>query len=101
MVYDKPIIIQQCDEETEQWSDLFHLHARVNRTAEKENFSSGASRDTVTMTFEVQYFSGLKLVVYNTQAHRVVYDEHIFNIINCDDYMERHSKLKITGELYV
>ena len=30
--FDKPITIQKLDEETEKWTDLFKLHAKVNKS---------------------------------------------------------------------
>ena len=46
MVYDKPIIIQKINEDTEDWEDLFDkpLHARVNKSGGSEYLNAGANQ---------------------------------------------------------
>ena len=43
MTFDKPIIIQKIDDVTEQWSNLWSLHARVNKTTGSEFVEEGRS----------------------------------------------------------
>lgn len=40
MAYDKPIVIQRIDEGTELWSDIYRLHARVNKSNGSEYLSA-------------------------------------------------------------
>lgn len=43
--FDKPITIQKIDKSTEKWSDVFHLHARVNKAkADNQYLTAGATR---------------------------------------------------------
>lgn len=100
MVFDKPITIQIVDEETEDWSDLWNLHARINKSGGGEETSSGSSRSTATLTFEVRYFKALKQIFLQTEIYRIVYDNDIYNIVDYDDFMENHKTVKITGEYY-
>lgn len=96
-----PLTIQQLNEETEDWSDLLHLHAlKVNRTGGGESSAAGAGQYHPRLTFELRYCAELEQVRYATQLYRIIYRGHTFNIIDFDDFMEQHLNLKLVGEAY-
>lgn len=100
MRYDKLITIQQQDPETEQWADLWHLHARVNKTGGGQTMNAGADQYKATLTFELRYFAALEAMKYNPQPYRIVYRGHTFKLVDFDDYMEQHRNVKLVGEAY-
>lgn len=100
MTYDKPIIIQKIDEDTEVWSDLWSLHARINKTTGSEFVEAGANRSQSTKTFEVRYFDGIADVDYNRGLYRILYRGHTFNIVDYDDFMESHIVVKLKAVSY-
>ena len=100
MVFDKPIIIEQCDENTEKWNAFAKIHARVNKTGGSEFLNAGAERYQNTVTFEMRYVKKLEKIRLNTQLFRLFYRGNRYNIINYDDYMEKHRTIKLIGESY-
>lgn len=100
MTYDKPITIQTIDEVTETWTDLWSLHARVNKTTGSEFVEGGAIQSQATKTFELRYFTGLENVDYNRGLYRIIYRGQTFNIVDYDDYMESHQVVKIKAVSY-
>lgn len=100
MTYDKPIIIQLQDPDTEEWADKWKLHARVNKTGGGQTQTAGAGQYQATLTFEVRYFKALEELRYNPQPFRVVYRGHSFKLVDYDDYMEQHRTVKLMGEAY-
>lgn len=100
MRYDKPIIIQKQDPETEQWADLWRLHARVNKTGGGQTQNAGADQYKATLTFELRFFSALEAMKYNPQPYRIVYRGHTFKLVDFDDFMEQHRNVKLVGEAY-
>lgn len=100
MTYDKPIIVQQQDPETEAWADLWSLHARVNKSGGGQTLNAGADQYRATLTFEVRYFKALEELRYNPQPFRVIYRGHTFKLVDYDDYMEQHRTVKLVGEAY-
>lgn len=100
MTYDKPITIQKIDEDTELWSDLWDLHARVNKTTGSEYVEAGANRSQSTKTFELRYFNGLEAIDYNRGLYRIKYRGYTYNILDYDDYMETHINVKIKAVSY-
>lgn len=100
MTYDKPIIIQKIDEATEEWADLWRLHARINKSTGTEFMEAGANQSRATKTFEMRYFPELSDVDYNRGLYRIVYRDVIFNIVDYDDYLERHQTVRIKAESY-
>ena len=53
MAYDKPITIQVQDENTEQWADSLHLHAKVNKTGGSQALNAGADQYRASLTFDI------------------------------------------------
>ena len=100
MTYDKPITVQQQDPETEEWADLWQLHARVNKTGGGQTQSAVADQYKATLNFEVRYFADLEYLRYNPQPYRILYRGHCFKLADYDDYMEQHQTIKLVGEAY-
>lgn len=100
MTFDKPIIVQQQDPDSEAWTDLWRLHARVNKTGGGQSLNAGADQYRATLTFEVRYFSKLDELRYNPQLYRIVYRGHTFKLADFDDYQEQHRTVKLVGEAY-
>lgn len=100
-VYDKPITIQQIDESTETWSDLYSLHAYINKTSrDNEYLNAGAIQDKRNLTFEVRYFAALEDLVSSLQCYRIVYQGKAYNIVDFDDYKLQHRTVKLVGVSY-
>ena len=96
-----PVTIQTMDMETEEWTDLLHLHAlQVNKSGAGENFNAGAEQYHPRLTFDLRWCQALEAVAYATQTHRIVYRGRTFNIVDYDDYMEQHLTVRLTGEAY-
>lgn len=96
-----PVTIQTMDQETEEWTDLLHLHAlQVNKASAGENFNAGADQYHPRLTFDLRWCQALEAVAYATQTHRIVYRGRTFNIVDYDDYMEQHLTVRLTGEAY-
>ena len=100
MTFDRPIVIQTIDQETEQWSNLWPLHARSNKTTGSEYVEAGADRSQSTKTFEVRYFAGIEDIDFNRGLYRIIYRGHTFNIVDYDDYMESHQVVKLKAVSY-
>lgn len=100
MTFDRPITIQKIDQDTEVWSDLWPLHARVNKTTGSEFVEAGANISQSTKTFELRYFRALGDVDVNRGLYRILYRGHTYNIVDYDDYMESHQVVKIKAVSY-
>ena len=78
-IYDKPIIVQKIDEDTEKWKSIYTLHANVNKTRQGEEYlSAGAIQSKNKLTFEVRYFKKIEDIELNTQLYRI-----LFNFVIC------------------
>lgn len=99
-VYDKPVVIQEIDEATETWTDKWSLHARINKSSGSEFVEAGANQSQATKVFEFRYFQALEDVDYNRGLYRILYRGHTFNIVDYDDYMERHETVRIKAVSY-
>ena len=100
MTFDKPIVIQKIDQDTETWSDLWPLHARINKTTGTEFVEAGADRSQSTKTFELRYFTDLEDVDFNRGLYRIMYRDHTYNIVDYDDYMEKHQTVRLKAVSY-
>ncbi len=99
-MYNKPIIIQVQDPETEEWTDKFLLHASVNKTGGGANFSAGTDQHNASLTFKLRYVKALEDIAYNTQPYRILYRGRSFKVVDYDDFMEQHREVKLVGEYY-
>lgn len=96
-----PFTIQVQNPDTEEWSDLLHLHAKkVNKAGAGESFAAGAEQYHPRLTFTVAWCKALEDVAYNTQLHRIVYRGHNYDIQDYDDYMEQHIDVNLVGVAY-
>lgn len=96
-----PVTIQKMDPETEEWSDLLKLHAiQVNRAGGGEAFSTGREQFRLRLTFDFRWSKALESLRWDIANHRLVYQDHTFNVEDYDDYMEQHRKIRLTGEAY-
>lgn len=100
MVYDKPIIIQKIDEITELWTDLYTLHAKINKSNGSEYLNAGAIQSKSNLVFEVRYFKDLEDINYNRGLYRIKYRDRAFNITDYDDFQEQHKSVKLLGVSY-
>ena len=99
-MYDKPIIVQLQDAETEAYADRWSLHAQVNKTGGGTSTNAGADQYNATLTFKLRYFRELEDLRYHPQRYRIVYRGHFFKIADYDDFMEEHREVKLVGSLY-
>ena len=100
MVYDKPIIIQTRDEETEKWIDKFKLHAKVNKSGGSEYLNAGAVQSRSNRVFEVRYFPEIEDIDDSRDMYRILYRDRTYNIEDYDDFQEQHKTVKLLGVSY-
>ena len=100
MTYDKPIVIQRLNEDSEAWEDLYTLHARVNKSSGSEYLNAGASQSRSTLVFETRYFKDMESIDDSRDLYRIVYRGRLFNITDYDDYQEQHKTVKLLGVSY-
>lgn len=96
-----PLTIQRMDPDTEEWTDLQKFHAiQVNRSGGSEAYSAGREQFRPRLTFDLRWCKALEALRWDTQNHRIIYQGQQFNIVDYDDYMERHLTVRLTGEAY-
>ena len=99
--YDRPITIQKLDQKAKAWTDLFTVHASINKAkSDDEYLSAGAVQAKKSLTFEVRYFSALEDISLNLQSYRIVFNGVPYNIKDYDDFMLKHKTVKILGVSY-
>lgn len=99
--FDRPITIQKVNEKTEEWEDVFKLHARINKTkSDSEYLNAGAIQGKKYLTFEVRYFVDLEDISLNTQMYRILYLNVPYDVKDYDDFMLEHKTVKLLGESY-
>ena len=96
----KMICIQRQDPDTEVWSDVARLHARVNKTGGGQSFDAGADQHPYVLDFDIRYGPTAAKLVYAPHLYRVLYAGHTFKVVDTDDYMEGHQYLRIRGRMY-
>lgn len=100
-LFDRPITIQKIDAVTEAWTDVFKVHAAINKTrADNEYLKAGAIQGKQSLTFEVRYFSDLEDISLNLQGYQIIYRGVPFNIEAYDDYQLLHKSVKLAGVSY-
>lgn len=97
MVYNRPILIQKLNEDTEEWSDFLRLRSFINKSKGSEYLSSGAIQSSQELVFQVRYCKPLKDISLNTQLYRVIFEGVIYDIEDYDDYMLKHRTVKLLG----
>lgn len=99
-MYDKPIIVQVQDPDTEEWTDKLRLHATVNKTGGGTGFNAGAAQYNASLTFKLRYVKALENLAFTPQPYRILYRGRAFKVVDYDDFMEQHREIKLVGELY-
>ena len=100
-IYDRPIIIQKVNEDTEQWEDVFKVHASINKAkSDDEYLNGGAIQGKRNLTFEVRYFAALEDISLNIQSYRILYKGVPYDVKDYDDYKLAHKSVKILGVSY-
>lgn len=100
-VFDRPIVIQQIDASTEEWKDVYLVHASVNKSkGDDEYLSGGAIQGKRNLVFEVRYFAALEDIALNIQSYRILFQGVPYDIKDFDDFMLRHKTVKILGVSY-
>lgn len=100
-IYDRPIIIQKIDDITEDWVDVYKVHAYINKARTDDKYlDAGAIQGKKHLTFEVRYFKALEDISLNIQRYRVVYQDIPYSITDYDDFMLKHKTVKILGVSY-
>ena len=99
--FDRPITIQKMNGRTEEWEDVFKVHACINKAkSDDEYLSGGGIQAKRNLTFEVRYFAALEDISLNIQSYRIVYQGVPYDIKDYDDYMLRHKTVKILAVSY-
>lgn len=100
-LYDRPITIQKIDEVTEQWADIYKVHACINKSSNDTEFlNAGAIQEKRNLTFEVRYFKNLEDIALNLQCYRIIFQGVPYDIKDYDDYMLKHNSVKLLGVSY-
>jgi SPP1 family predicted phage head-tail adaptor len=100
-LFDRPIIIQKINELTEDWDDVYKVHASINKAkSNSEYLSAGAIQGKINLVFEVRFFKNLEDISSDMQSYRIVYDGTPYNITDYDDYKLLHKTVKILGVSY-
>ena len=100
-VFDRSIIIQQINEITEDWEDVYTVHACINKaTSDNEYLNAGAIQGKKNLTFEVRYFAGLEDISLNLQCYRILFQNVPYDIKDYDDFMLQHKTVKLLGVSY-
>ena len=100
-VYDRPITIQRINDTTEQWENVYAVHAYINKSkADDEYLNAGAIQAKRSLVFEVRYFAALENIANNIQLYRIVYNDIPYNIKDFDDFQLKHRTVKLLGVSY-
>lgn len=99
--FDRPIVIQERDEITEQWTNKFKVHAFINKAkTDDEYLNGGAIQGKSNLVFEVRYFKRLEDIALNIQNYRIVYMGIPYDVKDYDDFNLLHKTVKILGVSY-
>ena len=100
-LFDRPITIQKINEVTEDWEDVFKVHASINKAkSDDEYLNGGAIQGKRNLTFEVRYFAALEDISLNIQSYRILYKGVPYDVKDYDDYKLAHKSVKILGVSY-
>lgn len=104
MAYTIPIRIEKRDEATEKWVVYMPtIHSKINKNTKgvgNEALSAGAIQIRRSLLFEVRYSPEIKEIAHNTQLFRIIYGGQPYNIVDYDDYEERHQNIRLAGTFY-
>lgn len=100
-LFDRPITIQKINEATEDWEDVFKVHASINKAkSDNEFLSAGAIQGKRSLTFEIRYFAALEEISLNLQCYRILYRDVPYDLKDYDDFMLHHKTVKLLGVSY-
>lgn len=100
-LFDRPIVIQKINELTEDWDDVYALHASINKAkTNSEYLNAGAIQGKISLVFEIRFFKDLEAIGNDMQSYRVVYNGTPYNITDYDDYKLLHKTVKLLGVSY-
>ena len=99
MIYKRPIKIEKLNIDTEEWVTYIPLlHANVNKPRkDREYHEAGSVRSTRQLNFDMRYNPLIKEIGRQIELYRIVYDGQSYNIVDYDDYMERHQNIRLLG----
>ena len=99
MIYKRPIAIEKLNIGTEEWETYLPLlHANINKKKQdNEYLNAGALQSQAEKVFRIRYNPALKAIDGNTQLYRIVYDNRHYNIVDYDDFEERHKEVRLLG----
>ena len=100
MIFDKPVVLERQNEETEQWDTVRCFHARVNKSGGRQSYAADADQFHAVLDFDFRWCEPLEAVRYDPQIYRLRYRGHTFQVIDFDDYMEQHRTVRMVGKLY-
>lgn len=98
MILNHRIQVRKLNENTNLYEDYYSCHANVNKTGGNEYLIAGTVSTKNKFTFVVRYCKELKTLQFDTQSYRIVFNDIVFNILDADDFMQRHQTIKIIGE---
>lgn len=100
-LFDRPITIQKISELTEEWYDVYTLHASINKAkSNSEYLNAGAIQGKINLVFEVRFFKNLEDINSDMQSYRIVYNGTPYNITDYDDFKLLHKTVKLLGVSY-
>ena len=68
-LFDRPITIQKINELTEDWDDVYKVHASINKAkSNNEYLGAGAIQGKVNLVFEVRFFKDLEAISCDMQS---------------------------------
>lgn len=99
MKFKIPIRIEKINRRTEDWEPYIdRLHANINKKrTDNEYLDAGAVQSKRSLVFEVRYQPKLKDISHETQLFRIIYDGGEYQIVDYDDFRERHKVVKLMG----
>lgn len=104
MRFKRPVRIEKRDEQTERWVEYMDpVHVNINKNVRNrgyEHLGAGAIRIRRSLVFEVRYSKPIAKIAHNTQMYRIIYEGQAYDIIDYDDYQERHQFVRLTGAFY-
>ena len=83
---------------TNVYEDYYSCHAQINKTGGDEYLVAGAVSTKNKFTFVVRYCIELKDLQFDTQTYRIIFNNITFNILDADDFKQKHITIKIIGE---
>ena len=92
----KPIIIQKLNE-AETWETVEKVHASVNKASGNAYLGSGSEQSSSGKTFSFRYAPIFSPIQFDKQSYRIIYEGVIYTIEDYDDYLEKHTSIRLLG----